>query len=323
MPIEIEDVKCKGHAECVDACPSHVIALVNGKAAVVSPDDCTDCDACISICPAQAIVKKKLGLIIIGERINGSLVPVAQAIANRDADFIQALAIRQAKCGADYIDVNAGTQGDKEVEDMMWLVSTIQEASGLPLSLDTTNPDVLSAVMPSLKHTPLINSCNADERRLDATIPLVKQYGCKLIALTLGPNNRPEPLPKRLEYAEKIMGYVRQAEIPTNRIFFDLIIMPLSVDNKTALHYFESIKALKAAYPNSKTICGLSNVSFGLPKRKFLNQTFLVAAIANGMDAAILDVLDKRMMLQILAIQAFMNMDPNVAVYKKIFGTMK
>lgn len=323
MPIEIEDARCKGHALCVDACPSHAIALVNGKGTVVSPDDCSDCEACITICPEHAIVAKKRGLVIIGEKINGSLKRVEEAIAKRDAGLIQALAIRQSKGGADYIDVNAGTQGAKEVEDMMWLVSTIQEATETPLSIDTTNPQVLQAVLPCVKHAPLINSCNADERRLDATLPLVKQYDCKLVALMMGPKNKPEPLPKRLEYAEKIIGYVRQAEIPTNRVFFDPIIMPVSVDNKTSLHYFDCIKALKAAYPNTKSICGLSNVSFAMPKRKFLNQTFVVAALANGMDAAILDVLDRRMMLQILAAQALLNMDPNVAVYKKIFGAMK
>jgi 5-methyltetrahydrofolate corrinoid/iron sulfur protein methyltransferase len=321
MYVEIETPLCKAHGECVQVCPVEIIAL-NGKAHITAPEDCTDCGACIEICPEGAIVKKKVGLTIVAERINGTVKGVDEAIASRDEGHIMALAIRQAKGGADYLDVNAGTTGDKEIGDMVWLAETVQGVIDKPLSIDTTNPSVLREVLPRLNLAPMVNSVNADEARLEATLPLVKQYDAKLVALTVGPKNVPEALPKRLEYAKMIMDWVQEYEIPPNRIYFDPLILPLSVDTKTGPEFFETIKALKATYPATKSICGLSNVSFGMPQRKFLNQTFVVAAMANGLDAAILDTLDKRIMLTVIGAQALLGMDPNAAVYKKIFAKM-
>lgn len=323
MPVEIEEIKCKGHGKCVEVCPESVFEVVTGKGQVVSPNDCTDCGACLEACPEKAIVERKKGMLLISEKINGSVKEVEKAIASRDEGYIQALAIKQANGGADFIDVNAGTLGDKEVEDMEWLVNTIQDVVEKPLAIDTTNVKALEKVLPLLKQKILINSVNSDEHRLEPTIPLVKEYDCSLVALAVGPKNVPEPLPKKLEYAEKIMGYAEKYEIPFNRIYFDPLLMPLSVDTNTGLDFFEAIKALKKTFPGTKSICGLSNVSFGLPKRKFLNQTFVVAAMSNGLDAAILDCLDKRLMLTILGIQALLGMDQACGVYKKIFSKMK
>lgn len=320
MPIEIESINCKGHGSCADVCPASVFKSADGKCQVVSPEDCTDCGACIEACPENAIVKKKKGLLIVGEKINGSIKEVEQAIANRDEGLIQALAIRQEKAGSGYIDVNAGTTGDKELEDITWLIETIQPVVSTPLCIDTTNVNVLKKVLPLLKSAPLINSVNGDDNRLESTLPLIKEYGCHFIALTVGPKNLPEPLPERLKYAEKIMNYVRKYEIPFNRVYFDPLVMPLSIDNKTIRDFYEIIKILKNTYPQSKAICGLSNLSYGLPKRKFLNQIFVVGSIANGLDAAILDPLDKKLMLMIIGSEAFMGLDSFCARYKNVFS---
>ena len=129
---------------------------------------------------------------IIGEKINGTRKAVAAAIANRDAEFIQNLAKKQVEGGAHWLDVNAGTHPDREVDDMLWLIDLIQGVTDVPLCLDSANPKALVAAMSAVKKTPMINSISGEPDRLSNVLPIVAQYGCEVIALCMDDKGIPD-----------------------------------------------------------------------------------------------------------------------------------
>ena len=122
---------------------------------------------------------------IIGEKINGTRKRVAKAIAERDADFIKHLALAQAEAGSTWLDVNAGTLPDREPEDLVWLIETIQPVVDIPLCLDSANPKALKIAIQAVDRTPMINSISGEPDRLAGILPLVAEHGCPVIALAM------------------------------------------------------------------------------------------------------------------------------------------
>lgn len=259
---------------------------------------------------------------IIGEKINTTRKAVEAAVRQRDAAFIQDLARRQAEAGAAYLDVNSGLPLDpaEELADFEWLVSLIQEAVDLPLCIDSAHPKVIEGGLRLHKGRAMINSVNGDPAVLDSILPLAGRYHCKVIALT---TSRAKKIPansaERLEIAEAIARRAAEHGVPIEDIYFDPLVLSLATDQKNALVFLETLKAIKKGLPGAKTVSGLSNISFGLPKRKLLNQAFLVLAGGAGMDAAIADPTDKALMAMVAASEALANKDLYCARYLKAF----
>ena len=143
---------------------------------------------------------------IIGEKINGTRKRVAQAIAERDAEFIQDLAVRQAAAGSTWLDVNAGTHPDREPDDLVWLIETIQSVTETPLSLDSANPRALQVAIKAVKKTPMINSINGEAERLAGVLPIVAEHNCPVIALAMDEKKIPETSQKRFEAITRIIA---------------------------------------------------------------------------------------------------------------------
>lgn len=259
---------------------------------------------------------------IIGEKINTTRKAVEAAVRQRDAAFIQDLARRQAEAGAAYLDVNSGLPLDptEEMADFEWLVPLIQEAVDLPLCIDSAHPKVIEAGLRLHKGRAMINSVNGDPAVLESILPLAGRYHCKVVALT---TSRAKKIPansaERLEIAEAIARRAAEHGVPIEDIYFDPLVLSLSTDQKNALVFLDTLKAIKKGLPGSKTVSGLSNISFGLPKRKLLNQAFLVLAGGAGMDAAIADPTDKALMAMVAASEALANKDLYCARYLKAF----
>ncbi len=129
---------------------------------------------------------------IIGEKINGTRKRVAQAIAERDAEFIKDLAKKQADAGSTWLDINAGTHPDKEPDDLTWLIETVQSVVDTPLSLDSANPKALQVAIKSVNKTPMINSISGEPERLTNILPIVAEHGCPVVALAIAENKIPE-----------------------------------------------------------------------------------------------------------------------------------
>jgi cobalamin-dependent methionine synthase I len=246
---------------------------------------------------------------IIGEKINGTRKRVAQAIAERDAEFIKDLASKQAKAGSTWLDVNAGTDPDHEPGDLVWLIENIQSVVEIPLSLDSPSSQTLKIAIQAVNKTPLINSINGDPAKLTGILPLVAEHGCPVIALAMDENIIPETSQKRLEAVRKIMVQTRALGIPDDHIYVDPLAMAISTNTQSVLIVSETMGAVRQEFPEVHFTLGLSNVSFGLPARAVINRTFLTLAMQAGLDCAILDPLDQDIQAAILASELLLGKD--------------
>ncbi len=228
-------------------------------------------------------------MIIIGEKINGTRKLVKEAIAVKNADFIKDLALRQVNAGVDFLDVNAGTSPEKEPEDMIWLVNTIQEVTDTVLCLDSANPEALKAGFTVVNKTPMINSLSGEKLRIDGVLPLACEHQTELIVLTCDDDGIPTTVEKRMEILEKLIAMTREGGLPDSKLHIDPLVGTVSTDTESGNMAFEAMRRILEKYPDVHITGGLSNISFGLPLRSSVNQAFAVLAIAAGMDSAIVD----------------------------------
>jgi 5-methyltetrahydrofolate--homocysteine methyltransferase len=231
-------------------------------------------------------------MLIIGERINASRKSIAEAISSRNVAFIQNEAQVQVMAGADYIDVNAGTCVGEEAKHLLWVIKTVQEAVDLPLCIDSPDPAVIKAMIPLAKKNPIINSITLEHSRLEGILPLVAEYNTKVIALCQSGDSIADTAEAKVRMAGQLVERVKAAGIPLDDLYIDPLVYPLATNDQSAL---DAIEKIMKEFPGVHTTCGLTNVSYGLPNRKLVNRTFLVAAIARGLDSAILDPTDKQL----------------------------
>ncbi len=248
-------------------------------------------------------------MLIIGEKLNSSIPSAQKAFLNSDADYIKEMAIKQTKCGADYLDVNAGVFTD-EAEKLLWAVEQVRGVCDTPLVLDSTNPAAVSAVLKRYDFKKLIiNSITLEPARFEGMLPLVQKSGAGVIALPMDEKGVPKDAEIRVENARKLIEKLKQNDISEERIYIDLIVETLSVDAGAAVHALNAARQIHAEYPNVHLVGGMSNVSFGLPKRKYVNAAFLTAAITAGLDAAIMDITNTDAKMALLAAQLVCGQD--------------
>lgn len=228
-------------------------------------------------------------MLIVGERINSTRSAVAQAISERNAAFIQEEARRQVAAGARMLDVNAGASLDTEPEELAWLVQTVQAAVEVPLCLDSPRPEALVQAAAVHRGVPMVNSITGEEERLEAVVPVVLESGASVVALTMDESGMPRTAADRVRVAERLAERLRSLGVPLERVYFDPVLSTLATDHTQGCEVLEAARRIKEALPEAHLICGLSNVSFGLPRRRLLNQTFLVMLMAAGLDAVIAD----------------------------------
>lgn len=234
-------------------------------------------------------------MLIIGERINSSRKPIAEAILSRNSVFIQNEAKTQAMAGADYLDVNAGTFVGEEAKHLQWIIETVQEVVDLPLCVDSPDPSVIKAMIPLVKKTPMVNSITLEPSRLEGILPLVAQHKTKVIALCQSGDSIADTAEAKVRMAGRLVEKVKAAGISLDSLYIDPLVYPLATNDRSALATLDAIGQIMKQFPGVHTTCGLTNVSYGLPNRKLANRTFLVSAILRGLDSAILDPTDKQL----------------------------
>ena len=249
-------------------------------------------------------------MLIVAERINASRKPVRAALERLDTAAIQAEAKAQAAAGAHYIDVNGGTFPGREPELLGWLVETVQAVTDLPLCIDSPDPLALAAALPKVKgERPMINSISLEGERFDQVLPLALHYGARLIALCQGETVPASTVGQKVDLATQLVGRLTRAGLPIGDIYVDPLVFPLATESGSANATLDAIGEIMQRFPGVHTICGLSNVSHGLPVRKLINRTFLVAAIGRGMDSAIIDPTDMQLMQALFAAEAVFGSD--------------
>lgn len=233
---------------------------------------------------------------VIGERINTSRKMVQAAVAERDAKYIIEDVKKQQAAGAAYIDVNAGARIGHETEDMQWLINTIQPVVETPLSLDSPDPAVLEMAFQMVKTTPMINSISLEKDRFDAMMPFLDGKSCKVIALCMDDSGMPGSAEDIINRADTLVKELNAIGIATANIYCDPLVQPISTDSNKGIMVLEAVRGIKEKYPEVHITGGLSNVSYGLPQRKIINRTFITLMMDAGMDSAIIDPLDEKIM---------------------------
>jgi len=248
-------------------------------------------------------------MIIVGEKINTSRKSIATAVENRDAKFIVKVAQAQVDAGAAYIDVNAGTLLERETEALCWLVQTVQGAIDIPLSLDSPNPIALTEAMKLHVGEPMINSISLEKDRLNALLPIVASQACSVVALCMAETSMPTTTEERINVGSELIDKLNGSGVPLDKIYVDPLVQPVSVDTNMGLATLGAISQIMSKYAGVNTICGLSNISYGLPERKLINRNFLALAIAHELNAAILDPTDNLLMATMYTVEMLMGKD--------------
>ncbi len=265
-------------------------------------------------------------MLIIGEKINGTLKGIGAAINQRNAEAITAAVRKQDLAGADVIDVNAGTgktQGSAEIEDLQWLLGVVQKATAKPLAIDSENPEVIAAGLQLVKGpTPWINSASAAPARLESILALARNTGGPVIALCMDEKGIPTSREGRLKAAERIYRAAREKGINPECLYFDPLVMPICANDKAGVMNLELISSIKTSFPGARTVVGLSNISFGLPQREVVNQTFLTLCLQAGLDAAIMDPTRVNTLMALRAADAILGRDRICRRYMQTYRTI-
>ena len=256
-------------------------------------------------------------MFVVGELINCTRIPIKEAVERGDADYIAGIAREQASTGVQYIDVNAGIPR-RGPETMKWLIDVIQDAVDLPLCIDSESPKNQVVGLENYdwdRGKPLMNSISLEEVRLDGMVPLIKEFKPRVIAMCIKTGGLAEDVEERMELADRIVDLLTGLDIPIGDIFIDPCVLPVGVDKDFGRHAMETVEKVMAKYPGIHTICGLSNVSFGLPIRRHLNQIFLPMMVGAGLDTVLCDPLDRRLMANLIAGKTLAGRDPDCREY--------
>lgn len=258
-------------------------------------------------------------MIIIGELINASRKAIKAAIEAKDTEAIQKVARDQAEAGADYIDVNAGIFVGKEPEYLKWLVETVQQATDKPCAIDSPDPKAIEAALSVHKGTPMINSISLEKERFEKLMPVIAGTDLKVIALCMSDGGMPQTVADRMTIADELVNGLLKNNVALENIFVDPLVQPVSVNTTFGVEFINAIEQIVTVFPGVHTACGLSNISYGLPARTFMNRIFMAMAIAKGLDGAIINPLDNRMMATIVAAEALSGKDNFCMNYLKAF----
>lgn len=245
---------------------------------------------------------------VIGELINCTRKPIARAVKKHDTERIQQIARRQVEAGATSLDVNGGIVGH-EVEYLLWLVDVVQEAVDVPLCLDSPDPEALRQALPRCRERPMINSITLEPDRLNKLTPLLKEYDAQIIALCMEESGYPTSAEDRIRIATSLIEHLTDAGIPSGHIYVDPAVFPVSTNTDAGTAVLDTIETIKRDFPEVHTVCGLSNVSFGLPARSLLNRTFFTLAMDRGLDTVIADPCDMQLMAALAASAALLGQD--------------
>lgn len=267
-------------------------------------------------------------MIIIGEKINGSIPSVKKAIAEKDADYIKNIAKAQSEAGADFIDVCASVDSIIELETLKWLIDLVQNVIDTPISIDSPNAHVCAKAVEFCKNPGLVNSVSLEGDKIDIVFPVIANTTWECAALLSDDSGIPKSAEKRLEVFSGIMKKAKEYNIDPSRLHIDPLVEMLCTLEDGINVILDIIKEIKAQYPTIHVICAASNVSFNLPVRKLVNQAFVVLAMNAGMDSVILDPLNRDVMGMIFATEALLGRDEYcmeyIGAYREgLFGPVK
>lgn len=263
------------------------------------------------------------GITVVGERINPTgKKRLQQALREGDSAYPCSQAVAQSEAGAEILDVNAGLPGIDEAATLERLVKDLQAVTDLPLQLDSSNPEALSRALRIYNGKPIVNSVNGEQKTLDAILPLCKKYGAAVVGLTLDEKGIPTSAEARFAIAERIVQAATVAGIPREDIYIDCLTLTASAQQEGAVQTLEALTRCKREL-GVRTVLGVSNISFGLPCRSYLNTTFLAMAMAAGLDLAIMNPNTPEMMAAVRSYRVLTAQDKQSADYVAAYADVQ
>ena len=263
------------------------------------------------------------GITVVGERINPTgKKRLQQALRDGDSAYPCAQAVAQAEAGAQVLDVNAGLPGIDEAATLEQLVKDLQAITDLPLQLDSSNPEALSRALRIYNGKPIVNSVNGEQKTLDTILPLCKKYGAAVVGLALDEHGIPADAEGRFAIAKRIAAAANAAGIPNEDIYIDCLTLTASAQQEGAVQTLEALTRCKKEL-GVRTVLGVSNISFGLPCRGYLNTTFLTMAMAAGLDLAIMNPNTPEMMAAVRAYRVLTSQDKQSSDYVAAYADVQ
>jgi 5-methyltetrahydrofolate--homocysteine methyltransferase len=270
-------------------------------------------------------------MIIIGEKLNGSIPSMGKAIAARDEETIKDLAKKQTEQGATFIDVCASVEESVEVETMKWMIDLVQSVTDLPIAVDSPSPHAIAGAMTACNKPGLLNSASMEGDKIDTLFPIVRDNpGWGIVCLLCDDTGIPHTAEDRLKVFGDIMAKAKEYDIDPSRIYIDPLV-EMACTTEDALEMITTtIKGIKEQYPTIHVAAAISNISFNLPVRKIMNAAFTILCMNAGMDAVICDPLARDLIGLMFATEALMGTDESgycmdyIEAYRDgLFGPVK
>lgn len=260
-------------------------------------------------------------MIIIGEKINGAIPSVKAAIAGRDAELIRQRAISQTEAGAHYIDCAPSTAPELEYDTMLWLIGVIQEVSELPLCIDSPDAKLLARVLEGgyVKKPGMVNSVNEEGDKCETIFPIIAGTDWNVIGLTCDQDGIPADPEKKVEIAKRIIDKADHYGVARKNLHMDPCVMALSTMPSAMKDFEKCIQKIHEYAPEVRVTGAISNISYGMPARKYINTGCMAYAIHAGLDSAILDPCNGEMMSMIYACSALCMQDPGGRKYNRAY----
>lgn len=273
----------------------------------------------LQVCSGNTVVTVD-HVTVIGERINPTgKKRLKQALLDEDFDYILSQAIEQIDAGAEILDVNVGVPSLDDVKMLPLVIKKLQSITGLPLQIDSGNPEAIEAALRVYNGKAIVNSVNGEEKVMKNILPLVKKYGAAVVGLTLDENGIPNKAEDRFAIAKRILERALEYGIPRENVIIDCLTLTASAQQKEVVETLKAVRMVKEQL-GLKTALGVSNISFGLPLRPIINRTFLTMAMECGLDLPIINPNSEDMMASIFAFHVLHNIDENATAFIERYG---
>ena len=265
----------------------------------------------VSSATKEVVIGFDQPFVMIGERINPTgRKLLSEEMSKGDFSRVEQDTLAQVAAGAHMLDVNAGIPLADEPKILADTIKLVQSLTDVPLSIDSSIVAALQAGLEVYQGKALLNSVTGEEERLEEVLPLVKKYGCAVVAISNDETGISEDPDVRFEVAKKIVDRAKDYGIPSSDIVVDPLVMPIGALNSAGMQVIKLVRRLQEEL-KVNTTCGASNVSFGLPNRNGINSAFLTMAIASGLTSAITNPLHESVMQSVLGADVMMGNDPN------------
>jgi 5-methyltetrahydrofolate--homocysteine methyltransferase len=266
-----------------------------------------------------------LNMIIIGEKINGTIPKIKTAIAQLDNEYIASVALKQADAGADFIDACASVEPSKEYDALAWLIEVIQGSVQTPISVDSPNEQVLARIFEEglVKIPGILNSVNEEGTKCETIYPLIAGTNWEVVGLTCDKDGIPSEVSKKVDIAKSMIDKCVKYGVDVSKFHIDPCVMALSTSSSAYSDFEACIRQIKDYAPTVKLTGAISNISFEMPERKIINKNALALAIRAGLDSAIIDPTNRDLIETIYAVEALIGKDKSGRKYNRAYRSGK